>query len=250
MNYYQLFSQLVKIALVLSFLNGFANAQSIEKKSLELRLGTGFTKVQPYELNAFFEQRVELYRRRGIPIPIQRQFTGNIIYEISLMYGINSKLLIGFGVNHFKTKAYSLYTDRFGTFDAIGQISQLSLNGIFELKPLQTRSWNLFFVIAGGYRIIESGITEKVRLKRFAQDNFDYVLSNHTGAFGMEGFTGFQYIFSRFAPFVKLGYRFLGASQVQSKEQNNNFAPRIRKMNLEHDLSGIVIKAGLGIFVF
>lgn len=125
---------------------------------------TGYTTFSMNEATDFFRQVVGFYQARGLSIPVQQAYPGNVLWGGEALLTHREGWTVGLGVQHAQSSAAALYGDYGGTLDLTSQASLLSIETAMAYTFRQDRRIQPFVGVRSGWSIGRYSLSEVVRL--------------------------------------------------------------------------------------
>jgi hypothetical protein len=217
-----------------------------EKNIFEVNLDFSIAKPNPTELQSILEQQQSNLIASGIDVNIQSNFDYDVTWSGSILYQFSNYFLFGIGGSYLYSDAYILYGDINGNYDATGKLKVYSIDAVSKLHYQLDHNLYLLGELSGGLRFIESKFTENIEL--FITPNMDKStkVTNNGNTWGLNGFIGLSYLLGNFEPYIQIGYRYLELQEVELNQDTGSVTHNYDNVELEHNLSSIVLKIGLG----
>jgi hypothetical protein len=206
----------------------------------------GYTMFALGDVRDFYDEVLAMYDQMGVHIPTQKDYPGNIIFGISTMYNIPSVARFGIGGQYSWTKAYSGYEDYAGLLEVNSKISMVTIEAIVEKDIQATKTANIFLGLRGGVPFVNTEYSNSVSLKDFPGQVEEVFLSGDGHGYTFEGYVGFNKSYKRFVFSVTAGYRISKVSEIDGTIIIPGEGSISGKLDLEHDLSGIVFNSRIG----
>lgn len=207
----------------------------------------GYTTFALGDVRDFYKSVLDVFDMLGLHIPTQKEYPGNVIFGLTGMYNIPSVLRIGLGSQYTWTKAYSGYEDYAGLFEVNSKISMLTIEGVIERDIETTPTVNIFFGARGGFSFVSSDYSNTISLNDFSALTETISLRGDGRGYSVEGYVGFSRVFNtNFIVDVTAGYRVASVKELEGKMTIPGEGSYSGELDLEHDLSGVVLNVKVG----
>lgn len=206
-------------------------------------LSLGFNTFALHDVRNFYNGLLEIYRTNGIPIPTQREYPGNLLVGVSVLYTIPSVADIGLGSRYTWTRAFSSYEDYAGSANVNGKISMVTLEGIIQRDLTPESIVEMYVGVRGGLVFGWSTFSQSIVFNDYPDQNVDILLSASGKGFSVEGFIGVKRRLSNVVLGVCTGYRYANLSDMNADLSLNGQPQGSGTLQLEHNLSGFILSA-------
>jgi hypothetical protein len=215
--------------------------QTVGTTTFTVSTSLGFNTFALGDVRDFYSGLLEEFRANNIPIPTQREFPGNLIIGVDILYSIPSIADVGLGSRYTWTRAFSLYRDYSGTLDVNGKVAMLSLEGIIQRDITTEGIVDVYAGLRGGLVLGWSKFSQKSVFYDFPDQNSEILLSGNGKGYSVEGFMGIKRRVGNIAFGVSAGYRYARVSEMDADFSLNGQTQDSGTLLLRHDLSGFTM---------
>lgn len=238
------FTSIVTVLLLLCTLaKGQDQLPATRTSTFNVSLSLGFNTFALGDVRNFYNGLLEIYRTNGIPIPTQREFPGNLLVGVSLLYSIPSVADIGLGSRYTWTRAFSSYDDYAGSADVNSKISMVTLEGIIQKEIAPESIVETYAGVRGGLVFGRTEFSQRIAFNDQPDQNIDILLSGTGKGYSVEGFIGVKRRLSNVVLGVCTGYRHSKVSDMGADISLNGQPQGSGTLQIEHNLSGFVLSA-------
>lgn len=248
--------RILPILLTLSlivFLNSNIKAQGgksasneNKKRSLNYSLTAGYTTFSLDEVKEVYSDILNFYRNSNIPIPTQSEYPGDLTFGIQIYYSIFYSFDVGLGATYASTDAVSSYEDYAGSLDINSNVSMISYE-IMVRKSFKNKN------TLQPYIELRSGITQgsyEIKDDVLFFDELSFlkqktVLSVNGSNRSYSGSIGGKLSWNKLAISAQVGYRYSNITEPKGKITSNGTEETLGKLNIDIDLSGLIIKTNI-----
>ncbi len=221
-------------------------SETASRQSLNLQLNIGFNTFAVGDVENLYQDILQTYRARNIPVPTQREFPGNVLLGIEVMYDIPALFNIGLASYYTWSRAFSRYEDFSGKLDVNSKVSLLALQAILQKDLVRKGSWHPFVDIRGGLAYGWLEFTEDIRFNELSELNGSSILSANGVGFVVEGYLGAKYLAMGFDISAQAGYRYGKITEPDAELKVDNQLQSSGKIALDINFSGLVVLLSVG----
>ncbi|MBX2957956.1 MAG: hypothetical protein KF846_17450 [Cyclobacteriaceae bacterium] len=206
----------------------------------------GYTTFDLGEVNNFYDEVLAQYEIMGLTIPTQKQYPGNVLIGLSALYNIPAILRVGIGGSYSWTEAYSGYEDYAGLLEINSKISMTTIEAVVERDLSTFKSGSLYLGASGGLSFVKSDYANFVSLHEYPYEGGEIKLSGDGQGHSVQLYLGGNFSVKNFTVGLTAGYRFAVIKEIEGTIQIPMEGSYTGKLDLEHDLSGVVLTMRLG----
>lgn len=194
-------------------------AEVLPDGPLQLRVYVGTASLELGDIEARFDEAVDLVRTQGFPFPVQRDFSPQVVFGGEAVYrvldprGSRPGLALGLGVERAYTEAFAGYEDFSGTLDLEQEAGGTLLEGIVQAQ------WPVY----GPVSVALTARAGRLRTRSVLRETFDLVgLDRKTvtesqfegTAFALGGGVSLRYVWRFLGLSAEVGYRRAEAAEA------------------------------------
>lgn len=242
-----------KILFLLVFIGVFSSAEGQPKSSHDsirywmIQPSVGYTTFALGDVKDFYDEVLSLYREQyGLDIPTQKKYPGNVLLGIHVLYNVPSVVRVGLGTQITWTEAYSGYEDYAGLFEVESKIQLITSELVVERDIETLASGKLFVGVSGGLSFVTSDYSNSISLNDYPDEEGEVQLNGDGTGFIVQPYVGWYRNVGNITLGLHAGYRFAKVKELDGEMVIPGEGTYSGKIELEHDLSGIVVNAAIG----
>jgi hypothetical protein len=206
----------------------------------------GYTTYALSDVHDFYDEVLDMYDELGVRIPTQKSYPGNAVFGVSVTRNIPSLFRVGLETQYSQTKAYSGYEDYAGTLEVNAKVTMTTIAGLIERDLFRQNQTALFAGLKGGLLFVRSRYTNTISFTEYPGEVGEVRLTGHGDGYLLEGYLGVSRTLHRWVGGLTLGYRLSKADHLQGKMTIPGEGSYCGKLELEHDVSGIIANLRIG----
>lgn len=249
------FGHILKLWLVSFFLLffGFTYAQ-IEINSTEISLSKnysiefniGYNNFQLNDVKELYEEIVQVYIDENIPIPTQRIYPGNVLFDVTMFKKIKSNTNLGLSTRYSWTNSYSLYEDCFGEINISSKINFIDVGAMLQYKTAGSSNLHALFGLRGGITFANYSLEQEMIVYDVNNLASTSELTANGSSSSIEGYFGLSYKLFNIEIKSKLGFRNVNITNLDGKSKLDNNVYYSGEIPLDVNLSGLILLFGIG----
>jgi len=203
----------------------------------------GYTTFALGDVKDFYDAVLNEFKIYGLVVPTQKEYPGNVTFGLNLLYNIPSIVRVGLGSQYTWTEAYSGYEDYAGLLEVNSKITLFTIEGVVERDIESFKAGKFYGGARGGISFVNSDYSNTVSFTEYPGEVEEIKLSGDGNGFTLEGYLGVNYSLGNVSLGVTTGYRLAKVKEIDGKITIPGEGSYSGKLNLEHDMSGIVVNA-------
>jgi hypothetical protein len=151
------------------------------------------------------------------------------------------------GSQYTWSKAYSGYEDYAGLLEVHSKITMATLEVFLERDVESTPTVNIFFGASGGFSFVKSKYSNTISLNDYPSETGTVSLNGDGHGYCFQGYVGLDKLFNKKIIIgITAGYRLALIKEIDGKMTIPGEGTFSGKLDLEHDMSGVVLNARIG----
>lgn len=242
---------LLTLSLIIFFKSNI-KAQDVEsaskdkKRSLTVSVTSGYTTFSLDDVKEVNTDIHKFYRNIDIPIPTQSEYPGDLILGLQIYYSIFYSIDVGLAATYAGTGAGSSYEDYAGSLVINSKVSMMSLELIIRKLFKNNNTLQPFIEVRSGITQGSFELKQDIKFFNELSSITDKTVLYASGSDrSYSGSIGGKLSWNKLAISAQVGYRYSNITEPKGKITSNGTEETLGKLNIDIDLSGLIIKTNI-----